>query len=332
MFLPEYPTSGSKSIFSWKQFAEQIRSRGIVISFIVAISLWLYVSLNGDYNTYVDIPVQLVTNEDQAVESDVPKRATVEIKGRGWDLLTIKYFNNNIRCLINISHYPDNIEKVEVPYTKLAQGINSMEQAQIKSIVPDFIIIKLAKISKKQVNIKSAINIETRQGFQLVGDIEIKPSIAEIKGTAETIEKFHYIHTESRDITDVYKNISGRINLLDTFNQAIKIKPKSVLFSAKIQQECSIALNQIPLQVVGGEISGSNQINPKRVSIVLSGGVEEIANLDINNINLYLEYNDIINDTTGILFPKIDLPPTVKLMKMEPSFIYHFKYQSTTLK
>jgi len=330
--LPEYPTSGSKSIFTWKQFAEQIRSRGIVISFIVAISLWLYVSLNGDYNTYVDIPVQLITNEDQAVESEVPKRATVEIKGRGWDLLTIKYFNKNIRCLIDISRQPSNIEKVEVPYTKLAQGINSMEQAEIKSIVPDFVILKLAKIDKKQVEIKSAISIATRPGFQIVGDIEIKPNIAEIKGFSETIDKFQYLSTETREITDVYKNISGRINVLDSFNQSIKIKPKSVLFSAKIQQECSITLNQIPLRVIGGEISGSNQINPKRVNIILSGGVEEIANLDINNIKVYLEYNDIINDTTGILFPQIDLPPNIKLLQMEPNFIYHYKYQSTTLK
>ncbi len=330
--MPEYPTSGSKSIFTWKQFAEQIRSRGIVISFIVAISLWLYVSLNGDYNTYVDIPVQLITNEDQAVESEVPKRATVEIKGRGWDLLTIKYFNKNIRCLIDISRQPSNIEKVEVPYTKLAQGINSMEQAEIKSIVPDFVILKLAKIDKKQVEIKSAISIATRPGFQIVGDIEIKPNIAEIKGFSETIDKFQYLSTETREITDVYKNISGRINVLDSFNQSIKIKPKSVLFSAKIQQECSITLNQIPLRVIGGEISGSNQINPKRVNIILSGGVEEIANLDINNIKVYLEYNDIINDTTGILFPQIDLPPNIKLLQMEPNFIYHYKYQSTTLK
>ncbi len=330
--MPDYPTSGSKSIFTWKQFAEQIRSRGIVISFVVAISLWLYVSLNGDYNTYVDIPIQLVTDEDQAVESEVPKSATIEIKGRGWDLLTIKYFNKNIRCLIDISRHPSNLEKIEISYTKLAQGINSMEQAEIKSIIHDFVILKLSKIDNKQASIKSAIKIHTRAGFQIVGDVVLKPDFAEIKGFEELIEKFDFLTTENRQITDAYKHISGRINILDTFNQSIKIKPKSVLFSAKIQQDCSISLNQVPLLVVGGEISGSNQINPRRVSIVLSGGVEEIANLDINNIKVYLEYNDIVNDTTGILFPQIELPPNVKLMKMEPNFIYHHKYQSTSLK
>jgi len=329
--LPEYPTSGSKNLLDWREFFGQIKSRGIILSFSLAFGIWFYVSMNGNYSTFLEVPTRIITNEDQAIESNIPNKILVEVKGRGWDLLNLKYIQKNFECRVDISKFEQTSGEIEISHSKLLQSIIALEQTDIKNINPDYFVIKLGKVESKEVRIKPNINVITRPGFTQVGDIKLEPEIANIKGYSKTINSIESIPTEFIQLEDIFKRTTGKVNVLDTFNQRVSIKPKNLIYTIEVQQNCNLEINQLPIEIQGGQLEIYNKISPQTINIVLEGGVDEIAKINQGDIKVVLDYKDIINDSTGILIPKIILPSNVKLISTQPKFIYHYVYKSGLL-
>lgn len=329
--MPAYPTSGYKNPLDWREFLGQIKSRGIILSFTLAFGMWLYVSLNGNYSTFLEVPVKLVTNENQAIESEIPDKILVEVKGRGWDLLNLKYIQKSFECKVDLSNFAQTFGDVEISRSKLLQSLTALEQTEIKNINPDYFIVTLGNVDSKDVQIESNMTIIPRQGFVLVGNVELSPNTTNIKGYSEIIKEIRSIKTENIVLDDVFKKTKGRINVLDTFHQSIRIKPRNITYSFDVQQNCNIELKQLPIEVRGGQYEITTRLSPLRINVILQGGVEEIAKINPVDVRVVLDYKEIINDSTGILVPKIILPPNVNLIKTEPKFIYHYIYKSGLL-
>ena len=329
--MPAYRTFGFKNPLDWREFFGQIKSRGIILSFSFAIGIWFYVSMNGNYSTFLEVPTRIITNEDQAIESIVPSKILVEIKGRGWDLLNLKYIQKNYECRIDISKFEQTSGEIEISHSKLLQSINALEQTEIKNINPDYFVIKLGNVQSKDVRIEPNIFVSTRPGFVQVGNIKLNPEIVNIKGHSKTINSIQFLQTEFIELEDIFKRTSGKVSVLDTFNQRIIIKPKNLVYTVEVQQDCNILINQLPIEVRGGQLEINNQILPHTINVVLEGGVEELSKIGPGDVKAVLDYKDIINDSTGILIPKIILPPNVKLLKTEPKFVYHYIYKSGIL-
>lgn len=329
--MPAYPTSGYKNPLDWREFLGQIKSRGIILSFTLAFGMWLYVSLNGNYSTFLEVPVKLVTNENQAIESEIPDKILVEVKGRGWDLLNLKYIQKSFECRIDLSKFAQTSGDVEIGHSKLLQSLTALELTEIKNINPDYFIVTLGNVDSKDVTVESNITVIPRQGFVQVGNFELAPNTTNIKGYSKVIKEIRSILTENVVLEDVFKKTKGRINVLDTFNQSIRIKPRNISYSFDVQQNCNIELRQLPIEVRGGQYEISSRLSPLRINVLLQGGVEEIAKINPGDVRVVLDYKEIINDSTGILVPKIILPPNVNLIKTEPKFIYHNIYKSGLL-
>ena len=293
--------------------------------------MWLYVSLNGNYSTFLEVPVKIVTNENQAIESEIPDKILVEVKGRGWDLLNLKYIQKSFECKVDLSNFSQVFGDMEISRSKLLQSLTALEQTEIKNINPDYFIVTLGNVDSKDVQIENNMTIIPRQGFVLVGNVELTPNTVNIKGYSEVIKEIRSIQTENIVLEDVFKKTKGRINVLDTFHQSIRIKPRNISYSFDVQQNCNTELKQLPIEVRGGQYEITTRLSPLRINVILQGGVEEIAKINPMDVRVVLDYKEIINDSTGILVPKIILPPNVNLIKTEPKFIHHNIYKSGLL-
>ena len=62
---------------------------------------------------------------------------------------------------------------------------------------------------------------------------------------------------------------------------------------------------------------------PPKIFITLRGGVDELSKLTSENINSFIEYKSLENDSTGFVTPLFDLPENISILKYEPK---QFKY------
>lgn len=329
--MQESPISGNKLIVNLKKLRETLRSRGVLLSFAFAFSIWLYITLQNTFSIYIDVPVVLKLSEEQTIESTIPKYLTVEVRGKGWDLFNLKYFGKSQKCFLNLTKYPNNLKSIDINYTKLVQSLIGFEQFEIKSITPESFSLVTSSISSEMKIVKSNIEIEPRDWFTLVGEIQIIPDSVETKGNKKVLDSIKNIFTENLKINDAYHDISGTINLINELDPIIKINPKQVNYFAKIQQRCDFQINQVPIKIQGGVLPTNQIISPMFLTLYISGGVDEVSSLNYDEIKATLTLDDIINDTTGILTPKIDLPPSIKALKFDPPYVYHYTLKYGTL-
>lgn len=329
--MQESPISGNKLIVNLKKLRETLRSRGVLLSLAFAFSIWLYITLQNTFSIYIDVPVVLKLSEDQTIESTIPKFLTVEVRGKGWDLFNLKYFGKSQKCFLNLTKYPNNLKVIDINYSKLVQSLIGFEQFEIKSVTPESISLATSTISSETKIVKSNIEIEPRDWFTLVGEIQIIPDSVETKGNKKVLDSIKNIYTENLKIHDAYHDISGTINLINELDPIIKINPKQVNYIAKIQQRCDFQINQVPIKIQGGVLPTNNIITPLFLTLYISGGVDEVSSFNYDEIKATLALDDIINDTTGILIPKIDLPPSIKVLRFDPPYIYHFTLKYGTL-
>ncbi len=331
MFLQESHTIGSELKRIAQKVVEKLHTVGIFLSFIIAFALWLYVSLNNQYTAYITVPLEILIDDDRAIENIIRPNIEAEVRSTGWDLFNLIYLNNSKKCIVDLRDLPSTMHTYELTYSKLIQSISSMEKAEIKKTNPESITIHIANISRKTVPIIPDISLILRQGFTLVGDIELNPNLAEIKGFGGILDSINSVSTIYREIKDVHSNISQNIPIKDTLPKIIKINPTKTNFQANVQLKSGLMMEQVPIRITNGKMPDGHQIMPLYVKIYVEGGVDELANFDITTVIATLTQNEINNDSTGLIVPTIQLPKNLKLVSIDPPYVYHYIRKSGKL-
>ena len=286
-------------------------------------SLWMMKTVN-QYTTYVTVPLDIQISEDLAIENIIKPNIQVEVRATGWELFNLIYLNNSKMCVVDLRNLPQETKSYELTYSKLSQSFVSMEKAEIRKTNPENIRLQISEISKKTVPIRPDISLLLREGFTLVGDIELNPDTAEIKGFGGILDSIASISTVHRELTDVYTKITQKIPIKDTLPKIVKINPKEATFKADVQLKSGLTIEQIPVIIDNGDLPEGHQIMPKYIKIYIEGGVEELANLDITSIIASISKNKIITDSIGLIAPTFNLPKNLKLVSSDPPYLYHF--------
>ncbi len=324
MYLPVSHITGSDIKLLTIKIWEKLHSRGIFLSFFIALALWLYVNLNNQYTTFVTVPLDILIDEDLAIENIIQPDIKVEVRATGWELFNLIYLNRSKICQVDLRNLPQNTKYYELTYSKLSQSFADMEKVEIRKTNPESIKLQISQISKKTVPISPDITLDLRYGFTIVGPIVLNPDVVEIKGFGGIIDSIHSISTVHKEISDVHNDISQVIAIKDTLPKIIKINPKQTLFQANVQLKSGITIEQIPVRISDGDLPEGHQIMPKFVKIYIEGGVEELADLDLTSFTASISRDKIKNDTLGLIIPEINVPKNLKLVSIDPPYIYHF--------
>ncbi len=291
---------------------------------LLALILWLYVSFNDKYQTMLEVPLIIEPPADRACENLSADKLLIDVSGTGWYLFKNLNLNTTKRCYIKLSDVP--FKQADSSYTitsvDMQKGIQNISKISLNRFFPDKINIKTSSVITKEVPIKSNIQITPAKGFALVGNIQITPANTIIKGNINVINNINEWFTEKVKIENVTASFIKQINLSDSMNSILKLNPKIVNISATIQPYAEITLEDIPLMINANEqLLTTYSICPKYFSVTLSGGIDVINKVNIKDIFISINYQDILDDSTGIIKPIIVIPTDTKLLNMNPKYV-----------
>jgi hypothetical protein len=169
------------------------------------------------------------------------------------------------------------------------------------------------------------IEIIPGEGFTVVGKLKIEPDSVLIKGNSRIVENIRYWNTEKMLVKGKIKSFSISVGLKDTLRNIIDFSPNYVNILANIQQSAQKSFKDVEIKVLGKQLPSNYVIQPQRITVILTGGIEEISKLSINDVSAYINYNEVISDSVGIFKPEIKIPDNVKLLNIEPSLVRIFK-------
>lgn len=308
----------------WQKVKETLTKRSFIGSFVFAIALWGYASLNGDYVTLISIPLSTVLPENRALEQPLPEEVSVKVEGTGWNLFNLNFLKSSAQCEINLSDKNINDSLYLINRSEIITSISGLNKFEPRDVYPDNFLLKTGKISEYEVPVISTVELNTFPNYKIVGDIIIKPETIKIRGNEKLVKNINFWNTEYLQFDELNSDITINVPLKDTLSDIISLSTDKVEIKVAVEQMAELILEDVPLVVKGGKMSEYQFLYPSKVKLIIQGGVHQLQKINKERVLAYVNYNDLISDSTGILKTYADIPDDLKLLSVEPQYVYHY--------
>lgn len=287
----------------------------LIFSFIFALAIWLYITLQLSYSLELIIPVDIQSSKSQALSEEIPNSIDVTVKGRGWDLLNIM-ISKDLKYNLDISKLKKDSRIITEQFVN--DRLNLSPNVAVMKINPDTINISFDKVSEKYIPVKNNITVNLNEGYSIIGDPVFTPDSIKISGSSYLVNKIKSIPTENKNFNNVNSDLSGFINIKDTLSNIIKINPSRISFYYHVQLSAEKSFDGIEVIIANVPEDKEVLLIPPKVSISLRGGVDQLAQINISDINVNVEFRNIESDTLGFVVPDISIPKETNILKIEP--------------
>lgn len=291
-----------------------------VVAYIMALSLWFIVNLNGDYSITVNIPVEPgVIPEDMALVDDLPEFVQVEVSGDGWKLVNL--YNKPPSVQIDINEGEVNL------FDQVRQRFSVEQDVSVLKVQPFAIDIALEEKISKKIPIRLNTDISFMNRYGLVSEPSISPDSLMITGAASQVEDIdEWMIEEALSLSEVRENISAVIPITQR-DPLIEPSVDQVTFTADVSEftegEVSVYIRTRGLP--RGEVIN---YNPSAVLIRFDVPIEQYAEVQNQRpYEAYVPYSEIREDSTGFVTPDIELIATeynIKLRSFQPKAVAYF--------
>lgn len=297
----------------------------ILLSIVLALGLWGYVSMTSLTTVYVTYPLVVDLPEERSLEIEPPNSISVKLRTSGWQLLYLQYFSSGKECRIDLAKA--NISSdgiVELTKTELLQGINpTVSLEKVVEVLPEAITLKTGMLFRQTLPVRSRVSINPGKGYMLVGRVHIEPDSIVVRGNGSIIPTLRYWATKKVSFGDLTGPFSFTVPLQDTLQNLVTSAIKEVTISGDIQQITEVTFNDIPVNIVGGPEQTEHSIEPNRISAIIRGGVKRIASLSADEIKAIVYYPQLVQDSTGLVTPTFVVPAGITVLGTNPTLLKH---------
>ena len=291
-----------------------------VIAYIMAISLWFIVNLNGDYRITINIPIEVgAIPQDMALAEGLPEFLEVEVSGDGWKLVNL--YSNPPEIPIDVIEGEVNL------FDQVRQRFTVEQDVSVLKVQPLFISIGLEQKISKKIPIKLHSDLQFEDRYGLVSDPVFNPDSLTITGARSQINKIDYwMLSDTLSLSNVREDIS----------QIIPITPKDPLIDYDVDQIRFLAdvseftEGEVSVYIRTHNIPRGNIINynPSTVTIRFDVPIEQYVEVqNLRPYEVYVPYQEIVEDSTGFVTPDIELVTTeyqIKLRSFQPKAVAYF--------
>ena len=281
-------------------------------AFGLAFLLWIFVASGNTYSMVMEMPIEARNlNAQKAHRKEVPEFASVLLQGTGRDLfkaylvrrfagfklvLDLEGIFQEYEFILN-DYFDKHPQKIVIP--------SAYKLTFIEVIYPSRIKISLDEILVKTVPVKPMIKVEMDDGYINIGSIQLDPSEVEITGPKEDLVSITHVLTCSDTFIQVRQPLNGMIKI-QSIGRLIEFSENEIEFNIDIQQISERIIVDIPVVVINKPDNIRVFPSPQTVSLTVIGGMNKIAGLGSDEINVTVDFNDWI-------LPKQFYKPSVKI-------------------
>lgn len=291
-----------------------------VIAYIMALSLWFIVNLNGDYRITINIPIEVgAIPQDMALAEGLPEFLEVEVSGDGWKLVNL--YSNPPEIPIDVIEGEVNL------FDQVRQRFTVEQDVSVLKVQPLFISIGLEQKISKKIPIKLHSDLQFEDRYGLVSDPVFNPDSLTITGARSQINKIDYW---------MLSDTLSLFNVREDISQIIPITPKDPLIDYDVDQIRFLAdvseftEGEVSVYIRTRDITRGNIINynPSTVTIRFDVPIEQYVEVqNLRPYEVYVPYQEIVEDSTGFVTPDIELVTTeyqIKLRSFQPKAVAYF--------
>ena len=244
----------------------------------------------------LDFPIEARNlNAQKTYLKEVPKYASVMLKGKGRDLFKAYILRNHagfklVLDLEGISqeyefilnqYFEKNPRKVVLP--------SSYKLSFLEVLYPNRIKISLDEIMTKNVPISSNISISLKDGYTQIGLMKFNPDSVVLVGPKVELAKIENVHTVKDTLIDLSYPFNGNLNLISP-GRLINCSQTKIKYFLDIQQISERIIVDIPVKVIN-KLKGIRVFpSPQTVSLTVIGGAFQISEIKPEDILVTVDF------------------------------------------
>ncbi len=290
----------------------------LLYSFIIAFIFWFFIKSEDTYSVTTKIPlVARNLQEQKTYKEEVPESIIVTLKGSGRAFIWLRFFDSfyeDYKAVLDLSriadeynfeldqYYKNNPEKIVLP--------PSLDLEFVEVISPRNIQINLDQYLVKKVPIRSQVIISTEPGYVQVGNQAFIPDSISIGGPQEVVDAIAFVNTEKDTMEGLVSSIEGELSIINP-NKLVNFDPKRVQGYIDIQPISETIVTGIPVKLINKPNDINVFVNPATVSLTIVGGLNEIAGITSNDIEVMINFEKSWKVDKQFYSPEIKIPDTI---------------------
>lgn len=289
------------------------------ISFLFALTLWAFVAVGQpDIEVPRKVAVILVTPNNLVRVSDIVSHLEISLVGPRNVLRNVK--DEEMTYEIDASK----LEPGEITFKFIPSRIKGLPSGvSVTSLSPTQITIALAERAKRMVPVNIVLKGKVADGYEIVESIA-EPSLVEVSGALEEVDRLKYVPTESVDVTGKRASVTKTVGLDLTGQHIDLVQQKEVEIKIEvIERNLTRKFENIPIIVI--ETGLKAIVKPGTLDVNLQGPEVMMKALAPNDIKLIVDASGL-DPGVHLLRPRIQLP--------DPEVLVHYDLPevSVTLK
>lgn len=286
----------------------------IIAAFLFSVILWGSVSLSGDYFISVYVPIRI---------TDIPLHYTADgisagevflrLKGEGWKLSSFS-LDSDLEFKVSAGFDSGKV------FLNLNRSINENEWLtsgiQVYDISPDTISTRIEKIFEKKVRVKPDYELQFQPGYNLASPVKINPESIVVYGTRRRLRNLDSIPTLKEVFSGLERKTVANLEIAPIGGLSYSTKSCSATFD--VQKIVDKELKGVAIEILNVPKARDLLLFPNKIDIVLRGGINVLGKMNNDAVRVNVDYNKVLNDTTGAVKPELIIPNFTTLISTNP--------------
>jgi hypothetical protein len=301
---------------------ERISIRAAAFSIFLSVILWLYITLQGEYDVTVPVPLELQLPANRSFDVAPPSSVYVTLRGSGWNLLNALYIDRSVRIAVEL---PSQSRGGTISEAELRSRFRSAVPIRVLRIEPSSIDYQLGVLVQKKVPILPRIAVTAADGHVFVPPLVLVPDTAVVVGSARVVDSLSCWPTQQLIRSNQRQTFTELIALEQS--PIVRVLPEHVLVKAAIEPVGELTLYDVPVQ---SSLNSDEYVLPPYVTVLLRGGLSRIERLlerDDLAIRVTLP-DERSNRDHELLEPIVVVPPGIQA-SVSPRFLVTRRIRTT---
>ncbi len=297
----------------------QPKGRLITICLLVSALIWFVFSMQETHVMEIELATEVSRLPPGYVLTEkIPDKVKLKVEGEGVDLFNVYYKRPII---------PVDVSQSVVDFSSAAQVLPN--NVRVESIVPRNIIPSTAVEVSKRIPIKFDGFVKPQPTHAFVSPPSLTPDSVTVTGGASLLSGLTEWRTERYTNDRVTDSLSIELSLIDTLDGLVSKSIDRVTLTAP-SYEFTGGSRVLELNVVGAPSNDQViTLEPSRITVNYRVLLPEFETARRSpNFYANVSFDDIREDSTGYVTPKLVLPPGLQLINLDffPSRIKYYYY------
>ncbi len=247
-----------------KKPGEQLKANRQAIVFftcvLLATFIWFINALSKQYSTTIEQPVIYKGLPASVLPTQLPQKISMEVSGRGFDLMQYFFNNDNHSLIIDLQKLPSSVFAGNPNSVNtirlLSESGNIADAININSVTPEIIQLNSMARFNKKVPVKADAKYDFKKQYAQSGPFIIQPDSVYVSGDSLTIKKIKEVTTEPAEFNNLDHTLFHSIKLMQPDSSKISYSSNKVWLYLKVEPFTEGSVT-IPVTVMN---SGMKQI------------------------------------------------------------------------